>query len=213
MKLSWSGWALIVWSAVLVVCWAPDARHLVGQVGGPSFSDALLALGTLLALTIAGWALVVAALVAAGASSGLIRLVTPRLLRHALLAGAAGALVVAPAHAEQAANPDTGINHSVSGLPLPDRPDTSPRSQRAAHPAPHSAPTETSATDHRIVTVRPGDTLWNIAARSLPDGASAARIADATRAWYAANRDVIGDDPDVIIPAQRLAPPTGKDLP
>ncbi|MET0449670.1 MAG: LysM domain-containing protein [Aeromicrobium sp.] len=210
MKLSWSGWVLILWSAVLVVCCAPGAPRLVGQVGGPSFTDALIALGTLLALGIACWVLVVAALVAAGASAGLVRLVTPRVLRSALLAGAAGALVLGPAHAERAAGPDAGIHHSVSGLPLPDRPDAAAGPRRTAHRAP-AAPTA-RAVPARSVTVRPGDTLWAIAARSLPDGASAAQIADATRAWHAANRDVIGDDPDLIVPAQRLVPPTGKDL-
>ncbi|MEU2447143.1 transglycosylase family protein [Streptomyces althioticus] len=43
-------------------------------------------------------------------------------------------------------------------------------------------------------TVRPGDTLSGIAARHGTDWQ-----------WlYAANRDVIGDDPDVIVPGQRL---------
>ncbi|MGN7142402.1 LysM peptidoglycan-binding domain-containing protein, partial [Streptomyces pseudogriseolus] len=42
--------------------------------------------------------------------------------------------------------------------------------------------------------VRPGDTLSGIAARYGTDW----------RRLYAANRDVIGDDPDVIVPGQRL---------
>ncbi|MGA5032726.1 transglycosylase family protein [Streptomyces cellulosae] len=43
-------------------------------------------------------------------------------------------------------------------------------------------------------TVRPGDTLSGIAARHRTDW----------RRLYAANRDVIGDDPDLIVPGQRL---------
>jgi nucleoid-associated protein YgaU len=61
--------------------------------------------------------------------------------------------------------------------------------------------------------VRPGDTLWGIAGRSLPDGATDAEVAGATRAWHRANRDVIGDDPDLIVPEQILEPPAAKDLP
>ncbi|MET0929294.1 MAG: LysM domain-containing protein [Aeromicrobium sp.] len=205
MRLSWSGWVLIVWSAVLVGSCAPDAPRLLGQVGGPSFADALLALGTLVAMGLAAWVLVVAALVAAGASSRVVAMLSPGLLRRALLAGAAGALVLGPAHAEQAVGPDTGIQHSVSGLLLPDRPDIA-----RSH---HRTPPPTPPASDRSVTVRPGDTLWAIAARSLPSGATARQVADATRAWHDANRDVIGDDPDLIFPTQRLEPPSGKDHP
>ncbi|MDT3727845.1 transglycosylase family protein [Streptomyces sp. DSM 41972] len=47
---------------------------------------------------------------------------------------------------------------------------------------------------HRDCVVRPGDTLSGIAARHGTDW----------QRLYAANRDVIGDDPDVIVPGQRL---------
>ncbi len=61
------------------------------------------------------------------------------------------------------------------------------------------------------MVVRPGDTLWAIAARSLPAGATQRRDRPCLRRWHAANRDVIGDDPNLIFPTQRLAPPLGKD--
>jgi nucleoid-associated protein YgaU len=59
--------------------------------------------------------------------------------------------------------------------------------------------------------VRPGDCLWRIAARALPRGAPDARIAREWPRWWAANRSVIGPDPDVIRPGERLtAPPTAS---
>lgn len=58
------------------------------------------------------------------------------------------------------------------------------------------------------VTVRRGDTLWGIAARHLGAEASDAQIAREWPRWYAANREVIGDDPDRILAGQQLRPPS-----
>jgi hypothetical protein len=60
------------------------------------------------------------------------------------------------------------------------------------------------------VRVRPGDSLWLIAARRIGPGASDAQVADSWPQWYAANRKVIGVDPDVILPGQQLIPPGGR---
>jgi len=49
--------------------------------------------------------------------------------------------------------------------------------------------------------------LWSIAARHLAPGASDAQVDAAWRAWYAANRPVIGADPDLILPGQLLHAP------
>jgi len=64
-----------------------------------------------------------------------------------------------------------------------------------------------------VVTVRAGDCLWDIAAHDLAarDGARG-RLddADVEHRWreiYAANRAVIGPDPDLVRPAQRLRLP------
>lgn len=58
-----------------------------------------------------------------------------------------------------------------------------------------------------IVTVQHGDSLWRIAARSLPDGAGQRAIEKAWHRWYEANRDVIGGDPNLLQPGQHLVPP------
>ena len=62
----------------------------------------------------------------------------------------------------------------------------------------------------RLVTVRRGDTLWSIARRHLGPDASDAEIAREWPRWYAANRAVIGDDPDRILAGQQLVPPADR---
>ncbi|WP_051389082.1 LysM peptidoglycan-binding domain-containing protein [Arthrobacter sp. 35W] len=57
------------------------------------------------------------------------------------------------------------------------------------------------------VVVTAGDSLWTIAARHLGPLASDAEIARAWPQWHQANRDVIGEDPNHILPGQVLAAP------
>ena len=76
----------------------------------------------------------------------------------------------------------------LAGLRLPERVAVGPE----AVAAPVASP---------AVRVAPGDTLWDIAARRLGAGASWPAI-------YALNRDVIGPDPGVITPGQRLVLPS-----
>ncbi len=58
----------------------------------------------------------------------------------------------------------------------------------------------------RVVTVRPGDSLWSIAATDL-GVATAAGIASEWPRWYAENSATIGNDPDQIRPGQVLVAP------
>ncbi|TKV61507.1 LysM peptidoglycan-binding domain-containing protein [Nakamurella flava] len=69
-----------------------------------------------------------------------------------------------------------------------------------------SAPTTGQAAEE--VTVRPGDTLWSLAQRSLPADADDAAVDTAWRQWFAANRNVIGDNPDRLEPGQILLAPS-----
>lgn len=57
------------------------------------------------------------------------------------------------------------------------------------------------------VVVHPGDSLWAIAARALPAHASDADVSRAWRRLYDRNRAVIGADPSLIRPGQRLELP------
>jgi hypothetical protein len=110
----------------------------------------------------------------------------------------------------------------LDGLALPDRvtgagaPAVAPAVVLRAQPAetPRNAPAgpappkaaragETPA----AVTVRPGDSLWSIAAGLLGPGASDAQVA---RAWHriaALNAAQLGPDPDLIHPGTRLSIP------
>ncbi|MBT2553686.1 hypothetical protein J7I89_11775 [Arthrobacter sp. ISL-5] len=57
------------------------------------------------------------------------------------------------------------------------------------------------------VAVRAGDSLWTIAARELGPAASDVEIAVQWPRWYVVNRQVIGADPNVLLPGQVLRPP------
>jgi hypothetical protein len=118
----------------------------------------------------------------------------------------------------------------LHGLPLPDRAEgrtpegTSPRSapvRRTATVAQVHRPTGTSAAstpttlqaraEHRAGhRVRPGESLWSIASALLPE-ADAGQVDRTWRGIYRANRVVIGDDPDLLLPGTILhvpVPPT-----
>ncbi|KRF40551.1 LysM domain-containing protein [Terrabacter sp. Soil810] len=69
------------------------------------------------------------------------------------------------------------------------------------------------ASAHDLVTVRRGDSLWAIAARHLGPGASDAQVAHEWPRWYAANRDVVGEDPDLLVPGLQLRPPSSAPAP
>jgi nucleoid-associated protein YgaU len=113
---------------------------------------------------------------------------------------------------------DPGAPPASPSAPWPDLapPVTSPH-DLVVRPAPHgvgapgtpprSAPE--GRTDAPEVIVHRGDSLWAIAARHLGPGATNAAIAAEWPRWWAANRDVIGPDPDLILPGQRLTPPSG----
>lgn len=63
----------------------------------------------------------------------------------------------------------------------------------------------------REVVVRRGDSLWLIAARHLGPEATATQIAAEWPRWHAANRAVIGANPDLILPGMILRPPGAAD--
>jgi nucleoid-associated protein YgaU len=124
----------------------------------------------------------------AALSPGLVR----RLVAVALGAGLAtsGVVAVPAAGAERPHRGAAAGHHRATTASL-----DWPGMGRAVHPV------------SRRVLVRPGDSLWSVAARALGRAATTPAIAAAWPAWWAANRRVVGPDPDLIHPGQRLVPP------
>jgi nucleoid-associated protein YgaU len=90
----------------------------------------------------------------------------------------------------------------------PPAPEWTPPPVRALPPVTLTAPRTTSSeTTPQEVTVHRGDTLWDLAAAHLSADAGDAEIAEAWQRWWALNRDVIGADPDLILPGQVLLVP------
>lgn len=98
-----------------------------------------------------------------------------------------------PVHATEHGPPLDTAATSLAGLPLP---------ERASGDAPGPAPEP-----RREHVVRPGDTLWAIAAATLDPGAPSAAIDARWREIHRLNRAALGDDPDLIRPGIPLTLP------
>lgn len=111
------------------------------------------------------------------------------------------------ATAEEARAPATGSD--AAGEPATDA------GMSTLAQAGQAAPTTPAAHTEAVtaVTVQAGDSLWSIAAAHLPPDAGHAQIDAAWRAWYAANLEIIGPDPSLILPGQHLRAPTAAPRP
>lgn len=168
---------------------------------------------------------------AAGRASRVAVSTSPRALRPGLSALLAGSIAIGVAGPGLAATPPAAVaadgfgRRSVapaadqglpspgwSALPAPGWRPTTPRRPpaivRAAPPVHLVTGTgaRTAAPDDEVV-VRRGDSLWHLAARSLGPSATVAEIAAEWPRWWRANRDVIGADPDLLVPGARLRAP------
>ena len=94
----------------------------------------------------------------------------------------------------------------MAGLVLPER---TTGATAPVRPVQATAPVAAAAAREvqEPVVVAPGDSLWSVAARLLPATASDVEVAALWRRIYAANRVLIGDDPGLIRPGQRLVVP------
>ncbi len=157
-------------------------------------------------MDVATWIVAAVAAVASGlaaaatvapAIAAVRRFELPDHLERLILWGALGASLLGRVTPAMAAPPPA---------PIRVLPDPAPSDPTRTAPA----PTQTASTE-RVHVVVPGDTLWDIAAAALAtrDGSrpTAHRIARYWPVVYAANREVIGDDPDLIHPGQRLRIP------
>ncbi|WP_151083087.1 LysM peptidoglycan-binding domain-containing protein [Nocardioides cynanchi] len=197
---------------------AAVTRHGLGRL---PFDRAVSDLAAALLLACALWLWLLTSYVALEAARGHTgpgpRWV-PGGLRRLVLSACGVAVVGAlssPAVAATGSGPHAGPRHHpayavahvpVTGLPLPERAAVSRRSAPAPVGAGPRGPADAT------VVVAPGDTLWSIAARQVPDDAPDAVVADRWHAIYAANRSRIGPDPDLILPGLLLHVP-GKERP
>ncbi|MDQ2624591.1 MAG: hypothetical protein M3Y20_05465 [Actinomycetota bacterium] len=76
-------------------------------------------------------------------------------------------------------------------------------------PVPETSPTDATSTppSPRTVVVDAGDSLWSLTSALLGE-ASDAEVAAAWPALYEENRELVGDEPDLIYPGQELTVPT-----
>jgi nucleoid-associated protein YgaU len=229
--------AVLAWaaSAPIGVVRAPGAAPVDALVA----LGAALLCAVVLALTAVGATLTLVLAVTGRVSGSLgtvADVLTPRFVRVALClavgvtvvggqVGADAAETVATSVGPAAAAGSLSSTHrrDLSRAPLPagwspDRP-AAPRAGPDRHesgassgpdqPARSSGPSRPAGRSP-VVVVRPGDTLWALAARDLGPGASAAHVASAWPRWYAANRSTIGADADLILPGERLAVPQSR---
>jgi hypothetical protein len=96
----------------------------------------------------------------------------------------------------------------LDGLPYPDLP-TGPPTRMPRPIAPGRAGPHGQVRPAQV-TVRVGDCLWTIATALAPPDAGVPAIAALTARLYAANRQLVGDDPDLIYPGTVLRAPGGS---
>lgn len=118
----------------------------------------------------------------------------PPCVRRALLAALGLALVGVPGVAGATATSPGGLR-----LPVPERP-TGVLLHRVA-------PRPGAVEAVRAVVVRPGDSLWRLAADLLGPGASDGDVVSLVIRLHHRNRGVIGPDADLLRPGQRLVVP------
>jgi nucleoid-associated protein YgaU len=193
-------WAAVSAGVLVVVDLALPAVHAAASAPATSAASAhpevaLTGLCATVALLVVAWLWVATGLVVLGAlrGQGIHVPGLPAPLRRAVLAGCGVALAsglscpvgATPGSPHQDRLRPTG-DVELAGLPFPDRPTGDVAAQ---------------------VRVRAGDSLWSIARRDLGAEADDAEIDAHWRAIYRLNRSVIGPDPDLIQPAQRLRLP------
>lgn len=144
---------------------------------------------------------------ASSITPNVVRRMVQAALGASIVAGTTGQLAYAAAPAQHPASVAATRAAGARNLPLPDRPTPhGAHSPKPDRPGDHGDRHRQHG-DHAVVVHR-GDTLWGIAASQLSGPATNQRIATAWPHWYAANRSVLGPDPNLILPGQRLQPPT-----
>ncbi|MGI9092294.1 MAG: transglycosylase family protein [Mycobacteriales bacterium] len=109
--------------------------------------------------------------------------------------GPGGSGGAAPVHPTAPEHPTAPVHRSAPSHP------STPAPTSGRHRAPEASPTsDTSIVTHGVYTVRPGDSLSKIAGRF--------KLSGGWNRLYAANRSVVGRDPNLIFPGQHLRLPS-----
>jgi hypothetical protein len=199
------------WTTPQLAAARDDARSFDELVG----RAAALACWTLL-----GWVVLVLTVTALAALRGWVgrvgmaasARVTPAAMRRVAQFALGLAVVAGPAPVASATSATPGATRIVAtseALFLPNV--ARPGWTESANTAPSTR--EDAVREHpdgRTTVVMPGDCLWTIAATYLGPGASNAEIAAAWPRWYAANRQVIGADPNLLLPGMVLRAPAAR---
>jgi nucleoid-associated protein YgaU len=232
VRLAAAGAAMALVGGALAAL-TPDFAEMTAAVGAAqrtadTAGPDVLVLSTagLLAWAVWAWGAVGLALTAAttlpGALGGLAGLLVRVVLPAGARRGAALALGVGLSVSAPLLTPATGVLSPPTASAaefVPDRPSVAARGTPAVPdwPAPETGspagvpdwPAGPDVAGAHVV-VR-GDCLWHIAAdrlrASLGRHPADGEVAVAVQAWWSANAEVIGPDPDLLLPGQILRPP------
>jgi hypothetical protein len=145
-----------------------------------------------------------------GLLEALSRRIAPALLRRLVTTATGASLVLTPTTAIAAPMAPPALLAATvdAALPAsPTGPSTTPLRPAETTPGPPLDPAPAAGT----VLVKPGDSLWRITAQRLGPSASERQIAVGWPYWYWANRRVIGRDPNLLRPGERLTMPTAQE--
>lgn len=194
-------------TSIGVLVTAPEAATPSGA------EDVVLAATALLAWLAWCWGAVGLVLTAASGLPGVCgatarlasRVLLPAGLRSAAGVALGVGLVVAGPAASAAGPADPPVTAAAPDWP-----------RAAEHDGPPDWPAAPPDQPAQVHVVAAGDCLWRIASARLDqagDGPTDAAVARAVTAWWRTNADVIGADPDLIHPGQRLVPPPAPSSP
>jgi nucleoid-associated protein YgaU len=201
-------------AVIALVATAPPSRAMPALLSPAAAADPtapLVALAALVAWALIAWLSLVGVLTLAGrlpgvagrAAAGAARRIAPAAVRR-VVAMALGVTLT------------TGVAGNVTAYAAPPepRPVAASLDWPTAAPTPEldwsAAPLLARRVSDETVVVRPGDSLWAIAAAHLPEDAAGVAVANAWPAWWAANRDAVGPDPGLIHPGLHLTPPSSS---
>lgn len=200
--------------------------HWVAQAGPDAVVSAVAgALLWLVAVWVALGLIVTAASLLPGRlgrlGSAAAHRLTPAALRRVVAAATSTSILLSPATAIAApAGSGSPSPAGAASMPAVGWP-TDPGPASHSVPVPHANPGAPPGTERVAgqgstarVPVRAGDSLWSIAGHQLGPNATKARVQQEWPRWYAANRQLIGPDPDLIRPGTTLRIPdtTGRAL-